>query len=167
MVKNALASFGLAITFDRSGCYYLQTDKRNFQQEKMSKNKLKGFMAVILVFIVLNGFFISAKNMLQRWNIDQDVVIIGNGLLFIITLISFLLAQRGLRNPNPHAFVRSVYMSVMLKLFACIIAAFIYIAMYKSNLNKPALFICMGLYLVYTFLEVASLMKLMKQKKNA
>ncbi len=133
----------------------------------MNRNKLKGFMPVILVFIVLNGFLISAKNMLQRWNVDQDVVIIGNALLFLITLCSFLLAQRGLKNPNPHAFIRSVYMSVMLKLFVCIIAAFVYIAMYKSNLNKPALFICMALYLVYTFLEVASLTKLLKQRKNA
>ena len=133
----------------------------------MGKTKLKGFMPVILIFIVLNGFFVSGKNMLQRWNVDRDVVIIGNALLFIITLISFLLAQRGLKNPNPHAFVRSVYMSVMLKLFVFIIAAFVYIAMYKSNLNKPALFVCMGLYLVYTFLEVSVLMKMLKQKKNA
>jgi hypothetical protein len=133
----------------------------------MNRNRLKGFVPVILVFIVLNGFFISAKNMLQRWNVDQDVAIIGNALLFLITLCSFLLGQRGLKNPNPHAFIRSVYMSVMLKLFVCIIAAFVYIAMYKSKLNKPALFICMGLYLVYTFLEVASLTKLLKQRKNA
>lgn len=133
----------------------------------MDKNKLKGFMPVILIFIALNGFFISGKNMLMRWNADQDVLIIGNALLFIITLISFLLAQRGMNNSNPHAFVRAVYLSVMIKLFVCIIAAFIYISMYKSNLNKVALFICMGLYLVYTFLEVSVLMKLLKQKKNA
>jgi hypothetical protein len=133
----------------------------------MGKNKLKGFLPVILVFIVLNGFFISAKNMLQRWNVDQDVVIIGNALLFIITIISFLLAQRGLNHSNPHAFVRSVYMSVMLKLFICIIAAFIYISMFKAGLNKPALFTCMGLYLVYTFLEVSVLTKMLKQKKDA
>ena len=133
----------------------------------MSKNNLKGFIPVILVFLVLNGFFIAAKNRLQSWNVNQEVAIIGNTILFIITLISFLLALRGLKNPDPHAFVRSVYMSVMLKLFACIIAAFIYIAMYKSNLNKPALFLCMALYLVYTFLEVSILTKLLKQRKNA
>lgn len=133
----------------------------------MGKNKFKSFMPVALVFIALNAFFISGKNMLQRWNVDQDTVIIGNLLLLLITLFSFLLAKRGLNNPNPYAFVRSVYMSVMLKLFVCIIAAFVYISFYKTHLNKPALFICMGLYLVYTFLEIAILMKLLKQKKNA
>lgn len=133
----------------------------------MGKNKLKGFMPVILLMILLNGFFSIGKNWFQHWNIDSNVLIVGNTLLFLITFFSFLLAQRGLNNPNPHAFVRSVYMSVMLKLFICIITAFVYISIYKSNLNKPALFICMGLYLVYTFLEVASLMKMLKQKKNA
>jgi hypothetical protein len=130
-------------------------------------NILKGFLPVIIFFIALNGFFISGKNMLNRWGVDQEVVIYGNLLLFLITLFSWLLAQRGLKNPNPHAFIRSVYMSVMLKLFVCMIAAFIYISINKSGLNKPGLFTCMGLYLVYTFLEVSLLMKVLKQKKNA
>ena len=133
----------------------------------MGNNKWKGFLPVIMVMILLNGFFSIGRNWLLLKNIDADVLIIGNTLLFVITLFSFLLAQRGFSNPNPHAFIRSVYMSVMLKLFACIITAFVYISIYKSNLNKPALFVCMGLYLVYTFMEISILMKMLKQKKNA
>lgn len=133
----------------------------------MGNNKLKGLMPVVIFFVIINGILIAGRNLLNRWSVDSDVVAIGNILLLLITFFSFLLAKRGLNNPNPYAFVRSVYMSVMLKLFICIIAAFIYIAIYKSNLNKPALFICMGLYLVYTFLEIATLTKLLKQKKNA
>lgn len=130
----------------------------------MIKRRFKSFAPVVFFFIALNGFFIAGKNMLAKWGIDQDVVIIGNLLLFLITLISFVLGLRGLKNPNPHAFVRSVYTSMMLKLFLCVIAAFIYISMYRDNLNKPALFTCMGLYLVYTFMEVSVLMKLLKEK---
>jgi Ca2+/Na+ antiporter len=132
----------------------------------MGKNKMKAFLPVLFVFVIFNSFLFSAKNMQQRWNLDQDVGIIGNTLLFVLTLVSFLLARRGLNNANPYAFVRSIYVSVMIKLFVCIIAAFIYISMYKTKLNKPALFLCMGLYLVYTFLEVAGLTRLLKQKKN-
>lgn len=123
-------------------------------------------MPVVIFFIALNAFFISGKNMLARWNVDQDVVIIGNLLLFVITLFSFLLGLRGLKDPNPHAFVRSVYTSMMLKLFLCVAAAFVYISMYRDQLNKPALFTCMGLYLVYTFMEVSILMKLLKGKTH-
>jgi len=33
--------------------------------------------------------------------------------------------------------------------------------------NKAALFTCIGLYFVYTFIEISVLLKLLKQKKNA
>jgi len=133
----------------------------------MRNNGAKPFLPIILLFVVLNGFFVAGKNMLQRWNADQDVLIFGNLLLFIITLISFLIARKGLQNVNPHAFVRSIYGGIMLKLFICIIAEFIYIASFGKNLNKPAFFACMGLYLVYTFIEVSILMKLLKGRSNA
>lgn len=133
----------------------------------MRNNKVKPFLPIVLLFILLNGFFIAGKNMLQRWNADQEVLIYGNLILFLITLISFLLARRGLKNSNPHAFVRSVYGGIMIKLFICIIAAFIYIASFGKSLNKPAFFACMGLYLLYTFIEVSILTKLLKGRSNA
>jgi hypothetical protein len=133
----------------------------------MTRRKFKGFFPVVLFFILLNSFFISGKNLLARWNVDQDVLIIGNALLFTLTFVSFLLAHRGMNHSNPNVFIRAVYLSVMLKLFICIIAVFVYISIYKKELNKPALFACMGLYLVYTFMEVGILMKMLKQKKNA
>lgn len=124
------------------------------------------FLPIVLLFIVLNALFISGKVFLERWGVDQEVLIIGNLLLFIIFLLSFLVAQRGLKTTNPHAFVRSIYGSMMIKFFLCIIAAFIYISICKKDLNKPALFTLMGLYLVYTFIEVATLTKMSKQKVN-
>ncbi|HUQ96383.1 MAG TPA: hypothetical protein VM010_01875 [Chitinophagaceae bacterium] len=133
----------------------------------MRKKGLKGFVPILLLFIVLNGFFISAKGMLKRWGADQDVLILGNVFLFLITFFSYLLAKRGLTSSNPHAFVRGVYSSILLKLFLCLIAAFIYISIYKKDLNKPAFFTLMGFYLVYTFLEVSVLTKALKQQPHA
>jgi hypothetical protein len=132
----------------------------------MNRSEARPFLPILFLFVALNSFFFAGGAMLQRWNADQTVLIIGNTLLFIITLLSFILARRGLSSTNQYAFVRSVYSSILIKLFACIIAAFIYISLYKAKLNKPALFTCMGLYLVYTFLEVSALMKLLKQKKH-
>ena len=132
----------------------------------MVKRKFKSFFPVVLFFIVLNAFFIAGKNMLGRWGMDQDVLIIGNLLLFLITLVSFTLAQKGLKNPNPHAFVRSVYSGMMVKLFLCVIAVFIYVSAFKITYNKPALFTCMALYLVYSFMEVSILMKLLRKSPH-
>jgi hypothetical protein len=130
------------------------------------RKSAKAITPVLILFVILNAFFIAGKSRLLAWNVDQEVLIIGNALLFVITMLSFWLAQKGLGNANPHAFVRSVYTSMMLKLFACIIAAFVYIAMNRDNLNKPALFTCMALYLVYTFMEVSILMKQLKGRAN-
>ena len=122
---------------------------------------------LILIFIVLNGLFIAGKSVLNRWGIDQEVVIIGNLILFAISVCSFLLSRRSLNSDKPNVFVRAMYANVMIKLFVCIAAAFIYFTMAKPNINKPGLFVCMGLYVVYTFIEVASLTKLLRKKKNA
>ncbi|MBD0332165.1 MAG: hypothetical protein ICV66_05880 [Chitinophagaceae bacterium] len=133
----------------------------------MLRAKAKEFYPIILIFIAFNALFISSRSWLFRSHVNQDVLIIGNLILFVITLLSFLLAKRNLTNPNPNVFVRTVYASIMLKIFLCVIAAFVYIALYRENINKPALFACMGLYLIYTFTEVSILMKLLKKKTNA
>ena len=130
------------------------------------RNK-RPFSPVILLFIILNALFLTGRNTLDGWNVDQKVLIAGNILLFVITLISFLLAQRGLKSSNTHVFIRAVIGSIMIKLFVSVIAAFIYISIFKKQINKPALFTCMGLYLIYTFLEVSILTKQLKLKSNA
>jgi hypothetical protein len=133
----------------------------------MQDNTIRPFLPVIILFIVLNGFFISGKSLLEKWHTDQSVLIIGNLVLFGVTLSSYILSQRGLRSGNPHAFIRSMYGSFMIKLFVCVIAAFLYIISFKKNVNKPALFACMGLYMIYSFIEVSLLTKMMKKKKDA
>jgi len=131
------------------------------------QKKQRPFLSIVILFIVLNAFFVTGKGLLDKWSVDQAVLIVGNLILFVITAISFFISVRGLKNPNPHAFVRSVYGSVMIKFFVFAIAAFIYIQSAKAAVNKPALIVCMGLYLVYTFLEVSVLTKLLRKKADA
>ena len=133
----------------------------------MNRNRMGPLRSMIIAFIVLNGFFVAGKGMLAKWNIDQAVVIGGNLLLFLVSLVSFVITRRSLSSPNPNAFVRAMYGSFMIKLFVCAIAAFAYIMTVKEQVNKPALFTCMGLYILYAVFEVAALTKMLKQKKNA
>jgi hypothetical protein len=126
----------------------------------------RSFLPILILFIVLNGFFITGGTLLQRWDADREVLIIGNGMLFFITALSYFISIRGLKHPNPNAFMRSVYTSLMMKLFLCAIAAIAYIATHGKNINKPALFTLMGLYLVYTFLEVSVLTKSLRKENG-
>lgn len=119
------------------------------------------------VFSFLAIKILQWTNVFSDAGIDGWVVLAANVIIFFATAYSFWFTERSLRSTNPNASVRSLYVSFMIKFFVIAIAAFIYIMVEKKNVNKPAIFIAMGLYLVYTFLEVSSLQKLLKQKKNA
>jgi hypothetical protein len=90
----------------------------------------------------------------------------GNLFVYLVTAVSMHMLSRGLNAPATNAFLRNAYGGIMVKLFACAGAAFIYILLSGKNLNKPALFACMFLYLVYTFVELSLIMKYSSAKKN-
>lgn len=124
-------------------------------------------MPVIVLFVALSGFFLTGKSFLERNGFEQEVLIVGNLVVFAVTLLSFWITLRSLKSENPNKFVRAAMLNSMLKLFICAIAAFVYIFIFRDQVNKPALFTCIGLYFVYTFFEVSILTRLLKGKKNA
>jgi divalent metal cation (Fe/Co/Zn/Cd) transporter len=130
------------------------------------KNK-KIWLPFVLLFIILNGFFIIGKNWLVKQGVDNDVLIIGNLILFIATILSVVIYLRSLKSSTGSSAVRGMYGSFMVKFFTCLVAAFAYIMIAKKDVNKPGLIGCLGLYVVYTVIEVTSLQKILRQKKNA
>lgn len=122
---------------------------------------------MFIVFVLLNVLLVTGKNLLESWNVDTVVLATGNLLVFVIVLVSYFLLRKAIYSSNPQVFVRAMYGSFMIKFFVLAIGAFIYIQVAGKNVNKQALFINMGLYFVYTFIEISALMKLLKQKKNA
>ena len=90
-------------------------------------------LTATIFFIILNAFFLAGKTFLEQHGFDQSVLIIGNLVLFAATLLSFFSAKRGLIAENPNAFVRSVYGSIMVKLFTNV---FNY-GSNKLNLSSP------------------------------
>ena len=130
-------------------------------------NRSNPLRPMILVFVVMNGLLVAGKNILIRWGIDQDVAIIGNLILFLVSLAAFLITRNSLKSDNPNVFVRAMYSSFMIKLFVCAAGAFTYFMMVRPDINKPGLVFCMVLYIVYTAIEVSTLTKLLRKKKNA
>ncbi|MBA2248966.1 MAG: hypothetical protein H0W12_02100 [Chitinophagaceae bacterium] len=132
----------------------------------MKKNR-SPYFPLIISFILLNGILFSLKNVFEKNGIDIDFIMVANLILFIITLAGFALQQKGLRSPNPNAFVRSVYASMIIKIFICLIAVTVYAFLNKEKINKASLFISMGLYIVYTVIEVGTLITGVSKSKNA
>ncbi len=121
----------------------------------------------MLIFVFISAFAVVGKAWLEKYGIDQAVLIVGNLLLFLVIFVAYFITYRSLSSANPQAFVRAMYAGFMIKFFLIALTAFIYIIVAKKEVNKPALLICGALYVIYTAIEIKSLLKLLKQQKNA
>ncbi|MBZ4188313.1 hypothetical protein [Niabella beijingensis] len=121
---------------------------------------------MIAVFVVISGIFIFGKEPLQKNNIDTTVVLAGNLLLFLISLLNIIRSANAIDKPNPQVFVRVFYGGFIIRLFACAVAAFIYIYTQQGRINKPALFICLGIYIIYSLIETTTLKTIFNNKKR-
>jgi hypothetical protein len=133
----------------------------------MSNNTVsRSFRPLLLLFIITTALFITNRAWFAQRDVNTDVLIIGNVVLFAATVVSFYLFSRSMGSKNPLAVVRTVYGGVFSKMMICLITVFIYVIIVGKGVNKGGIFGCMFLYLLYTTLEVVILMKLSKQKKN-
>ncbi len=133
----------------------------------MNPENRKSFVPVVLVFIILNGLIFFAQSFLDNPGFDRDFLLWSNLFLFLISLGGFLIQRKGLQSANHHAFVRGVYASMLFKMFVCMIAVLIYVFLFRSKINKLGIFTTMGMYVIYTVVEVSTLMKTSRKKKNA
>ena len=131
------------------------------------KNKayVRALLPIVVLFFVVSILTLLAAPVLHDRNIDGQILLIGNNLLFLLTVVSYWLHIKSIRTPNPHAFVRMVYGSLIIKMMVCMLAALLYSWLSKT-VNKGAIFGCFILYVLYTFLEVKILMKFIKKSPN-
>ena len=132
-------------------------------------NKLKprSFFPLVIIFFVVSIVILILAKWIDAPAVDYSVIFAGNSILFLSTLLSFYLYSQSLKNNNIHAFIRVMYGSMLLKMIICIAAVVLYIVLSKSIINKAAIFVCFGLYFIYTFVEVKTLMRISKEQKHA
>ncbi len=127
----------------------------------------KKYIPLFLLFVCIMLFVFIFKLLLLSMGFDIAFLYIANIVLFVLSFSGFFLQVKGLQSTNSHAFVRGVYSSLILKIFIVMIAILAYVFLTHGKVNKPSLFTSMGLYIVYTCVEVAQLMKIARQKNNA
>lgn len=128
------------------------------------KEKRKFLLPLLLIFILLNGLFVSAPSLLVKWGVDSFILILTNFLLLGLTFLTFFIQQKALQNANPNVFVRSVMGSMMIKMFAFIIALFVYWFLTKDKFSKATVIGAMLMYLIYLAAEVRLVTKLNRKK---
>lgn len=121
-------------------------------------------LPIVAIFIVISSVTQLSSGLLAKYNIDKHVLLTGNIILFLISILSIFIQTRGIKHSNPHAFVRSVMAGMMTKMIICIVAVLAYVLMSGNSYNKKGIFIVLCFYLVYLAVEVAVLMKINKHK---
>jgi len=133
-----------------------------------NNNKANRFiLPLVLVFCILTVLLIAGKSLLLQWGVDTKLVMVGNILLFAVSLSSLLLYQRAMLHPTTIGFLRNTYSGLFLKLLVCIAAIVLYIMVAKEHVNKQGIFACIFLYFLYALLEMRSLMQWNKARRNA
>jgi hypothetical protein len=133
----------------------------------MNQPYMKRFSPLIILFILISILILIFKNNLAFVGFDVEFLLMANTIVFLLSCLGFFIQTKGTKSSNIHAFIRSLYLSLLLKMFIIIGAVFIYIYITGNNVNKPALFAAMALYLIYTFIEVTQLMKIARKKTDA
>jgi hypothetical protein len=122
----------------------------------------KEFRPVLALFFTVLALVLLQQNMGLNLPINNMFIIVVNFMLLIMALFNFKrISEVDLKNPN--AMVRSVMMGTMLKFIVFGGAALWYATQIKAPIGTNNLFIAMGLYLIYTWIEIGWT----KRKKEA
>ena len=125
----------------------------------------KSIIPLVIAFLVLGAIILIFRNQLSAAGFDWQVLSGGNLFIYLITVFSMHMLSKGLHAENTQVFLRNAYGGIMLKLFGCAAAAFVYFLL-AAEVNKGSLLASMGLYLVYTAIELTVIMKQSKARRN-
>lgn len=121
---------------------------------------------LLLFFIIINALAVVGKAQLLSFNIKNEVVIVANLLLFAFTLTSLLMQLKAAGNTNPNAIVRAVMIGMGMKLVGFAVALLVYLSVVGKDRSVNAVYVSLGLYFIYTWIEVRIFLK-QNPKKNA
>ncbi len=130
-------------------------------------NFLTQILPFILILILVNSILTVFREKLEVQNFDVTFIVVGNLLLFSLTVLGFWIQTKGASSANVNAFLRGIYSSLLMKMLVVVGALFIYIAIVGGSINQNAVFTCMGLYILYTAVEVIILTKIVRKKPDA
>lgn len=119
---------------------------------------------LIILFVMLNALLFALQRKLEDKHISMDVVLIANVILFAVSMANIYFQMKNLRNSNPNAAIRGVMAGTFLKLFVLAASAMIYLFAAGEQRSVKAVFVGMGLYIVYTWLEVRISLRLNPKK---
>ena len=124
---------------------------------------LKLFLPSGMLFLLLGALFVLFQQTLTGYGFSMQVLLWGNGFLFGLSVISFLLQQKAAKSASPQRIIRYFYLSFLVKFILVAAVALVY-AKTAAKVNRASVIACMVFYILYTFIEISMLLKAGKQK---
>jgi FtsH-binding integral membrane protein len=90
---------------------------------------------------------------------DKGALMVANVVLALLSIGSYLMMQKKVKEERAQAFVNGVYSATLLRLMVCLGSIFIYAYTNRDHLHKPTVFVMMGMYILYSFLETVTMSK--------
>lgn len=111
---------------------------------------------LVALFVIANALLLVFQRRLGAMNVNIDVAISGNLLLFLVSIANIWFQLKSMTNPklSPGTQIRMVMAGTFIKLFVLASAAVIYLVAAGKDRSVNAVFVTMALYIVYTWLEV-------------
>ena len=109
---------------------------------------------ILFLFVLANAILIFSNAYFKEGTVFKFKFILAvNLMLFSMSIFNFFRLKM-IFVSNPNAMVRSVMLGTLLKMVVFAGAALAYATQKKGAVGYPTLLSCMGLYLVYTWLEI-------------
>jgi hypothetical protein len=113
----------------------------------------KKFLPVTALFVLMNTIGLFCIYFFPIKGIKLSFILVVNLMLFILALFNFWRIRK-MDLSKPNQMVQSVMMGTLVKMMIFAIAALIYSRQNLGPVGLITLFISMGIYLMYTFLEI-------------
>ena len=112
---------------------------------------IKKLVPILALFALINTLCLLFMENVLYFNYYFIVVV--NTMLFFMAIYGYVRFLKMDKN-NPNAMIRSVMLGTLLKLGVFAIAALIYAKTQETKVGIPTLSVCMGIYLLYSWLEI-------------
>lgn len=115
---------------------------------------IKKLLPVLLLFALTNAVLIFSYAYFKDSTVFKfNFILVVNLMLLSMSIFNFFRLKMIVAS-NPNVMVRSVMLGTLIKMVVFAGAALAYATQKKAAVGYPTLLACMGLYLVYTWLEM-------------
>jgi hypothetical protein len=141
------ANVDLDITICLYSFHLIQNHKRN----KIIPMFIKKMTPILGLFALVNTLCFLFMESMPYFN--YYFIIVVNTMLIFTAFLSYIRILKMDKN-NPNAMIRSVMLGTLMKMGVFAIAALIYAKTQQTKVGIPTLLVCMGIYLLYAWLEI-------------